>query len=228
MIFEAILQFGEPGKTEFFIVLELWAYKYSAYCWTVRLMLREKQVLYGLEEINPFLPEEQARLKKISPLGKVPVLVDEGRIIFETSAIIRYVDRKFPGETFTPADAGLQALQDQIIAVADQYAYWPWVRQVFSNAVFAPKFNETVDQQALEAGLERSVSALAVLEALALDTRFLCGERISLADFHLLPMLAYLAKTPEGLAMLEDHRKLLRWFEQMGDRASVIETAPPI
>lgn len=48
---------------------------------------------------------------------------------------------------------------------------------------------------------------------------------LSLADLHAFPMLRCLALAPEGLALLREYDNVLRWFERLLERASVVATA---
>jgi glutathione S-transferase len=59
----------------------------------------------GMEERSPFRIE----LAKISPAGRVPVLVDDGLAIWDTLAIAEYVAEKFPALALWPADAKVRA-----------------------------------------------------------------------------------------------------------------------
>ena len=50
----------------------LYSYRYSVYCWIVRLTLAEKRLSFVACELNPF-DKDQARFER-SPFGLVPVL----------------------------------------------------------------------------------------------------------------------------------------------------------
>ena len=71
---------------------------YSTYARTVRLALEEKGVDYDLVEVDLLAgatkaPEHLAR----HPFGKVPAFEHDGFELYETDAIMRYVDAAFPG-----------------------------------------------------------------------------------------------------------------------------------
>src|SRR5688500_17258141 len=55
------------------------------------------------------------------PFGKVPVLDDDGFVLYETRAINRYIDRKLGGTALEPRDPQAAARVDQWINVADSY-----------------------------------------------------------------------------------------------------------
>src|SRR5260221_718590 len=118
--------------------LVLHGYHYSVYLRIARLTLTEKQLGYQRVEVNPFAPEIPADYLALHPFGRVPTLVDDDFVLYETGAITRYVDRAFAGPALQPDEARALARMDQIIAVVDSYGYWPMVRQVFSHGVFGP------------------------------------------------------------------------------------------
>jgi glutathione S-transferase len=169
------------------MTLVLHGYKYSVYLRIARLVLVEKGAAYERVEVNPFAPDVPADYLRLNPFGRVPTLVHDGFVLYETSAITRYLDRAFPGPRLQPEDSRAAARMDQIIAVVDAYGYWPLVRQVFSHRVFRPRSGQPADDAEVAKGLAASAKVLEALESLMASTAFLTGEAISLADFHLAP-----------------------------------------
>lgn len=206
--------------------LILHGYHYSVYNRIARLALAEKAVEHERVEIDPFaLPVPQAYLD-LHPFGRVPTLVHDGFVLYETGAIIRYLDRAFPGPALQPAPPRALARMDQIIAVVDAYGYWPMVRQVFSHGAFRPAAGRPADSGEVQAGLAGSAKVLAALEALAAPDGFLVGDQLSLADLHLGAMVAYLALAPEGAALLHEQPRLAAWWERVSSRPSFPATDP--
>ena len=206
--------------------LILHGYYYSVYNRIARLALAEKGVAYDRVEIDPFaLPVPQAYLD-LHPFGRVPTLVHDGFVLYETGAITRYLDRAFAGPTLHPDAPHAQARMDQIISVVDSYGYWPMVRQVFSHGAFRPAAGRPADRSEVQAGLAGSTNVLAALEALAAPDGFLVGDQLSLADLHLGAMVAYLALAPEGAALLGERPRLAAWWERVSSRPSFAATDP--
>ncbi|MBX3621480.1 MAG: glutathione S-transferase family protein [Rhizobacter sp.] len=58
----------------------------------------------------------KAELAKVSPAGKVPVLVDDGFAVWDTLAIAEYVAEKFPHKQLWPADARARARARSVVA----------------------------------------------------------------------------------------------------------------
>jgi glutathione S-transferase len=210
--------------------LVLHGYGPSVYTRAARLALAEKGVAYDRVEVNPFAGDLSADLAAgylaLHPFNRVPTLVHDGFVLYETGAITRYVDRRFPGPALQPADPQALARMDQIIGIVDAYAYWPLVRQVYVHAVAMPRRGQTGDTQEVASGLAASAKVLAALEALAAPAAFLVGPALSLADLHLVAMIAYFVEAPEGAAMLARHPKLEKWFTLLSSRPSFEATTP--
>jgi glutathione S-transferase len=200
--------------------LVLHGYRYSVYLRIVRLVLAEKGVGYDRVEVNPFAPDVPASYRTLHPFGRVPALVHDGFTLYETGAIIRYIDRAFPGPALQPSDPRVLARMDQIIAIADAYGYWPLVRQVFSHAVFRPRRGQPADAVEIEHGLAASATVLAALEPLVGD------DGLTLADLHLGAMMAYFLLAPGAVALLARHARLGAWWRRVGPRSSFAATNP--
>ena len=204
--------------------LVLHGYHYSVYNRIARLALAEKGVAYDRVEVNPFadIPTEYLALH---PFGRVPALVHDGFVLYETGAIIRYIDRAFPGPRLQPDEPRALARMDQLIGVIDSYGYWPMVRQVFSHRAFRSAIGRPVDEAEVAQGLIGAAKVLAALEALA-SGPFLTGPELSLADLHVGAMVAYFTLAPEGAAMLGKHPRLAAWWGGLRQRASFAATDP--
>lgn len=204
--------------------LVLHGYHYSVYNRIARLTLTEKGVAYDRVEVNPFadIPAEYLALH---PFGRVPTLVHDGFVLYETGAITRYVDRTFAGPALQPGAPRALARMDQLIGVIDSYGYWPMVRQVFSHRVFRAAAGRPVDEAEVTHGLAGAAKVLAALEALASEP-FLVGPELSLADLHVGAMIAYFALAPEGAALLSKHPRLAAWWDKLRQRASFAATDP--
>lgn len=198
--------------------VQLHGYRYSVYHRIARLALLAKEVEHRIIEVDPFADLSQAYLK-LHPFGRVPVLVHGAFELFETGAITRYVDRTFPGRSLQPETAGALARMDQVISVIDAYAYWPMVRQVASHSFFRPLFGEQSSAEEIHRGLEASDKVLRFLDSVAAEGIVLGGCDLTLADFHLAPMIDYFVRSEEGKAALSSRPALQTWW----DRISVLE-----
>jgi len=208
------------------MTLILHGYRYSVYVRIVRLVLAEKGLAYEQAEVNPFAADVPADYLALHPFGRVPTLVHDGFALYETGAITRYVDRAFPGPGLQPADPKRLARMDQIVGVADSYAYWPLVRQVFVHDVVRPHLGTACDAAELEKGLAAAAKVLDALEALVAADPWVTGLDISLADLHLGAMVAYFAQSPRGAELLAARPRLAAWWRRLGARPSFAATEP--
>jgi glutathione S-transferase len=200
---------------------------YSTYTRTARLALEEKGVAYRLHEVDTLKgegqkPEHLAR----HPWGKVPVLEHDGFSLFETVAVARYVDEGFSGPSLQPTDARQRARMAQICAVLDNYGWSPMVIVVFVQRVLVPMQGGTPNEMMIAEAMPQADRVLAAMEGVMGGDEFLCGETISLADLHLIPILDYFARAEDGRAALERSRRLAAWWGRVEQRPSVVRTRP--
>ncbi len=187
--------------------LTLYGWDRSTYTRSVLLALHEKGLEAGLIEVNPFAEEGlSASYKAMQPFGKIPVLVHGDVQIYETVAILRYLDEAFPGPALQPSDPGQRAQMQQIIALLDSYGYRALVWDLFVNLREGP-----LDTDALERGRDTGRKALAEIARLARGP-LLLGESITLADCHLAPILRYAIVPDEGRALIEEQQTITDWW----------------
>lgn len=206
--------------------LVLHGYRYSVYTRIARVVLAEKGIAYERVEVDPFAAHVPEEYLAMHPFRRVPALVHGDFVLYETQAIARYIDEAFPGPVLQPAEPRRRARVAQIVSIVDAYGYWPMVRQVFSQRVFGPRLGRAVDEGQLRTGLDGAVRVLGALESIVEPDGALVGGRLSLADFHLAPMVAYFTAAPEGDAMFARFPKLSAWWQGMRRRTSLVETDP--
>ncbi len=206
--------------------LELHGFRYSVYLRIAAMALIERKLGWTHVEIDPFTQSLPQAYLALNPFGRVPTLIHDGFVVYETTAITRYIDEAFPAAALQPTDARERARMNQIIAVADHYAYWPMVRQVFSQRVFGPTGGEQADEAVVGEGLARSAKALAGLESLVGGGRFLVGGSLSLADLHLGAMTAYFTMAAEGRDELARHLRLREWWASFSAWPSLVQSDP--
>lgn len=190
------------------------------------MTLAEKGVPCDQVEVNPFAEEVPEGYLELHPFGRVPTLVHDDLALYETAAIIRYIDEAFLGPTLQPSRPRARARMMQIISILDSYGYWPMVRQVFSERVFDVCLGYAADEVQVQVGVEGAMRVLGALESIAQEGDQLNGHDLSLADLHLAPMIAYFIAAPEGKMALARHPKLTTWWEWVSKRESLRKTDP--
>ena len=185
------------------------------------LGLAEKGVDYELIEVLPPVkaPQHMAR----NPFGRVPVFEHDGFVLYETQAILRYVDQAFPGPALQPADVLEAARMDQILGIIDCYLFQSWSGTIaFERLIATSFFGRPSDLEQIAAALPVARCCAEALEGL-ISSPYLTGETFSLADIRLMPHFDWLRLTPEGEAILAGKDKLVQWFQQVSERPSAAQ-----
>ncbi|MGI9351989.1 MAG: glutathione S-transferase family protein [Rhizobiaceae bacterium] len=210
------------------MAIELHGYKYSVYTWIARACLHQKGIAYETIEVDPFSLDLSSDYLILNPFGNVPTLIHDGFTIYESRAITTYLDSTFEGERLTPTDTRALSRMNQIISIIDSYGYWPMIRQVFSQRVFAPALGEDTNEDEIRIGLAGSEKVLQALNAIADEGLQLNGDQFTLSDIHLAPMVSYFTMAPEGAALLKQFTALLNWWDTVQHKACFTSTRPDI
>jgi glutathione S-transferase len=180
------------------------------------VLLYEKQVPFEVQEIDPRNKPEW--FLKISPFGRVPVLVVDGTPIFESSAIIEYLEETHPEPPLYPKDPILRARDRGWLSGAAEELYKPMVTML----------KQPDQAAAAKASLD---ARLARIEQELGDHQWLSdgGARFGIADLATVPCLSRLPiyeriglyTPPAGLPRLDALR------ERLCARESVARSLPP-
>ena len=198
----------------------------STYVWSTRLALAEKGVAHELVEVGFDEHRQEPHLTR-HPFAKVPAFEHDGFALYETQAILRYIDEGFPVAPLQPTDLHQFARMSQIMGIVDAYVYPSIVGGILYNRNIAPRLGLPVDEAAVAVALPRARLCLAEIARLMGDQPYLTGERVTLADLMLIPLLYYFSRLPEGEAALAEHPSLRPWMARMEERQSFQVTKPP-
>jgi glutathione S-transferase len=195
----------------------------SPYVRAVLATCIEKGAPYRLAPVTPGQhrgPEHLAR----HPFGRVPAIDDDGFQIYETQAILRYIDATRPGPSLTPADPKAAARMNQVIGVVDWYVFAPGSAMTIGfNRVVAPRLGVPVDEAAVTAALPAARRAIEVLAGFLEGGPYMGGETLSLADLHAGPHLDMLAECAEGAELMAG-TPLAAWLQRLAARPSFATT----
>jgi glutathione S-transferase len=111
--------------------------------WSMRPWMAMKLAGIQFEEqvISLDDPQFKAELSKLTPAGKVPVLIDNDRHIWESLAIIEYVAEKFPEAKVWPVDAAARA-HARVLSAEMHAGFAPLRRHCAMNMARPPKKRE--------------------------------------------------------------------------------------
>lgn len=195
----------------------------SVYVRAARLTLEEKGCQYRLAEVDPFQEggPPAAHLAR-QPFGKVPAFEHDGFRLYETDAIVRYIDEVFDGPALTPAEPKARARMTQVMRIMDNYAYPSLVW-----GVFVAEFREP-DAAKVAAAVPLVRTTLTALADLQDGAAYLAGDGPTLADLYAAPMFIYFAMAPTGHKLLGEFPALGDWLDQIKNRSSVFATRTPL
>ena len=194
----------------------------STYVRTARMGLAEKGVACTLQPCGPHSPEVLA----VSPFGRIPVFRDGEFGLFETSAILRYVDECFAGPSLLPGTIADRARCEQWVSATNAYLYDTMVRRYVLQFIFPRGEGGQPDRAVIDAALKEMPAQLAALDRACERGDFLSGASLSMADLFVAPILAYLEQMPDGRALLAAAPNLMRSQGRVRERPSFASTAP--
>lgn len=153
----------------------------SPYVRKVLVCMELKGLDYEVDPITPFFGNDE--FGKLSPLRRIPVLIDEDLVLTDSTVIAEYLEEQFPDPPLMPKNPKERARSRWLEEFADSR-----LGDVFIWGLFYPKmvhprvWGEPGDQTRIEHALSTDIpSALDYLEGELPDNGYLFGE-IGLAD----------------------------------------------
>ncbi len=158
-------------------------------------------------------PEHLAR----QPFGVVPAIDDDGFALYESRAIIRYLDATRSGAALTPGDVKDRAVMDQWISVEQCY-FSPAAMKSILEIWYSSMAGREADKSVIQAGLDASKRSLDVLDAALAGREYLAGT-FTLADICFAPYLQYLQDM--GIdGHVKERGNVAAWWGRVSSRPS--------
>jgi glutathione S-transferase len=198
----------------------------SSYVWSTRMALAEKGVAHEWVEV-PFGDHREEPHLSRHPFAKVPAFEHDGFTLYETQAILRYIDEGFPVAPLQPTDLHQFSRMNQIMGIVDAYAWRAIAAGVLVNRVLKPRLGLPADEAAITAALPQARLCISEIARLMGEEPYLAGDRVSLADLMVIPLFYLFGKLPEGEAPLAEHPNIRPWMRRMEERQSFQVTKPP-
>ena len=188
---------------------------------SVMATLEEKGAPFRLARLAPKSPEHLA----LHPFGRIPIFDHDGFRLYETQAILRYLDRVLPNPPLTPADPRRAARMDQVMNINDWYLFQGVASVIAFHRIVGPRVMGIMpDEDAIKAAMPKAHTVFDELARLLGTQAFFAGEAISLADLMIAPQLAFFAMTPEWSELTASHGDLVTWLASMQARPSMQAT----
>ena len=198
----------------------------SPFVRAVQIAMEEKGAPWRLEALAPGDTKGEAHLKR-HPWGRMPAVQHGDFSLYETQAIIRYIDQVFPGPSLQPADPKAAARMNQVIGINDWYLFPKAVAVIGFQRIVGPALlGLTTDEAVVAAAAPEAERCIRALDGIRGQNPFLAGDSFSLADVLVGPQMDFLGGTPEGETLLAG-TGFGAWLERMRARPSFEATLPP-
>jgi glutathione S-transferase len=207
-------------------MIELYQFAFSHFCGKARWALDFKGLPYATHNLLPGAHKEVAR--RLAPKSCLPILVDDGRVVQDSCAILSFLDEKYPERPLTPADPAearaaveWEQLLDREIGVTLRLWFYyhtlpdrararrfllgtaPWYQRAAFLLTF-PKLRTAmvramnIGPESARSSEQRLLAALAKLDDALQDRAFLVGEHFSRADLTACALLAPYCRVGES------------------------------
>jgi glutathione S-transferase len=198
----------------------------SSFCQKVLIALYENDTPFTPRIVDLFDPAQREAFLKLWPIGRFPVLRDDAqdRTVPESSIIIEYLDRHYPGRTrLVPQDADLARQMRLSDRFSDLYLNVP-MQKIVTDRLRPAGRN---DPHGVEEASRLLQTALTTLDADLASKTWAMGETFTMADCAAAPPLFYVNEVmPFGAT----HRNVAAYFARLRDRPSyarVLQEAKP-
>jgi glutathione S-transferase len=187
----------------------------SSNCDRVKIALAEKRLNWdGVPVRLANREQKRPEFLKLNPYGKIPVLIEDGKVLFESCIINEYLDEKYPSPPLMPNDPYLRGRGRVLVDYALNYAHAPYWDLRGEMRKPAAERNESIVEDTRRSLRE----LLQYLETALGDQAFFLGE-LSLTDIAIVPRL--LRAETYGALPAPSLPRLGAWLERMKARPSV-------
>ena len=188
-----------------------------------RIAAHEKGVPYEFISAAPHSPE----VKEIHPAGKIPVMRHGDVTMFESRAIIHYIDEHFEGPPLTLGDKHADAKVEQWISYICSVSDPLIVRRYLFAYVFPKTADKKPDRAIIDQALPAVAREIEVLDGAINSNGYLVSNRFSIADMYLLPIVHVARRLPESGEMIAKSKNLARYHDRHKERESFKATEAP-
>ena len=200
-------------------MLKLHYHPFSTYSRRVRIACLEKGIEIDLVELDMAKGAHRGPdYLRLNPYGRVPTLEDDGLVLYESTAILEYLEATHPAPPLVPPDARGRALVAMHIKLGDiQLA-----RQT-GIIIFPKRFlpRERWDEAAMAQAKKEIERHLGIVEQQLAGKQWMVGDRYSLVEVCYTPFVEFF-----GLMEITPPPAVAAWTARMLERPSARETKP--
>jgi glutathione S-transferase len=192
----------------------LFGFPRSVYVQMAGIVLTLKEVPYAFHDLETEM-NTQSHIA-LHPFERVPILRHGDFTVYETSAIVAYVDDAFDGPKLTPSDPQAHAHMNQWISAVNGYYYPYLIYHVSHERNVFPQLGIESDEKVVAHAIPKVEVCLQVLERqLSRSGVFLLGPELSLADYVMLPIIHAFGFAPEAQGRYPGLPAIRAWRERM-------------
>ncbi|KAJ5986620.1 hypothetical protein N7451_010985 [Penicillium sp. IBT 35674x] len=192
----------------------------------VLVTILEKELPYELILVDIAKGDQKTEdYKKLQPFGKVPVLDDDGFIMFESRAICKYLARKYPsGKKLVPEGDEAYGRFEQACSIEQSY-FAVAAETIGTELVIKPmKGLGPPDKDRVTQAEQELDAVLAVYNNKLATQKYIAGDELTLADlFHLPNGAALMAGKWKGV--FEKYPNVKSWFIELQGRETWAKAA---
>ncbi len=201
------------------MALKLYYHPFSTYSRRVLIAFAEKQIPHELAVVDmPARRHREQPYLSLNPYGRVPTLEEDGFVLFESTAILNYLEATHPPPPLVPAEARGRALVDMHMKLCD-IQFTRHAGTIIFPKRFLPK--ERWNTAAIADAKAEIEKHFAILDKQLAGKTYLVAEQFSLAEVCYIPFLEFLPLmeiTPPGA--------VAAWSARLLARPSAVSTRP--
>jgi len=201
----------------------LYGFPRSVYVQMAGIVLTHHEVAYVFYDLETEM-NTPAHLA-LHPFERVPILRHGDFTLYETGAIVGYVDEVFGSCRLTPGDPHLRARMNQWISAVNGYYYPYLIYHVSHERNVFPQLGIPSDEAVVAHAMPKVEVCLQVLDReLSRGREFLLGPQLSLADFFMLPdnpRLRLRARGAEDVSEISSDLRLARTDGKLADNEAL-------
>jgi glutathione S-transferase len=210
------------------MALTLYYLSGSPYAWRVWLALEHKRIPCGVKTMSYDAGDfKRPDFLALNPRHRVPVIVDDGFALYESAAILEYLEDKQPdGPPLFSSDLRQRAVQRRMVREADQY-FATALEHLVEAVLFTPQ--ERWSEESIAAARADIKQELAMWETM-IAADYLAGP-LSAVDFTLFPQIALVRRMDKRRPGIWSADllgpRMSAWMNRMEALAVVQATWPP-
>lgn len=233
-------------------MIRLHQFEDSPFCDKIRRILHVKEQPYEVVEV-PL--SETPSIRKLNPIGKLPVLEHDGRRVVDSTEIAHFLEATFPEPSLVPSDPSERGLCHVIEDWADESLYFyemtlrftrpesaarfiptllahdpPWAQRLLGPAI-PWVLGRTARAQGVGRKSDRELARdverhISAIAGMLGEREWLVGATLSLADLAVYVQLSRIVATDDGARALTGYPRVAAWRTRVDAASQPSRQAP--